>query len=146
MRHACPPPTSTDQPGPSSQAAERSQCVYVLVCVRGGACRTLALWRTGGIKRARGRMSWEWQGAAGLGAERLCNGQSTAVSSAAKQSHSCPVDLAPGSKVLTCPRLGLLLLGASCLPPHTIALPEAPFSFPRPRCYLISHRKGMSWV
>lgn len=120
---------------------QRDHSVYTYSCVRGGACRTLALWRTGGIKRARGRMSWEWQGAAGLGAGRLCNGQSTAVPAAAKQSHSCPVDLAPGSKVLTCPTLGLLLLGASCLPPHTIALPEAPFSFPRPRCYLVSQER-----
>lgn len=40
MRHACPPPTSSDQPGPSPQAAERSQRVYVLVYVWRGLQNT----------------------------------------------------------------------------------------------------------
>lgn len=58
-------------------------------------------------------MSWEQQGVAAPGPGRLCHGKDTAVPAAAKQSHSCPVDPAPDSKVLTC--LGWVFLASRSL-------------------------------
>lgn len=120
------------------------------VCVEGPA-EQWSLGRTGDIKEAHGgRMSWERQGGAAPGAGRLCNGQSTAVPASAKQSHSCPVDPAPGSKVLTCPRLGLATGRSLCLPHHTFACQEGWGQLLSASqglvTHLISHRKGMGWV
>lgn len=83
-------------------------------------------------------MSWEQQGGAVPGAGRLRNGPNTAVPAAAKQGHSCPLDPARGSKVLTCPRLGLpsLAVRSLCLPYHTLVpggVGTPPFSSPRSR-------------
>lgn len=94
-------------------------------------------------------MFCELQGGAAPGAGRLCNGQSTAVPASARQSHSCPVDPAPGSKVLTCPRLGLANRRSRRLPPHTLAVPGGVGTAPSllPKAWLLtSYHTGKGWA
>lgn len=80
--------------------------MYMYVCMEGPA----EYWPWGGLRALKGLWGQDVLGAveeAAPGAGMLCNGQNSAVPAAAKQSHSCPVDPASGSKVLTCPKLGL---------------------------------------